>query len=979
MSQIKIKKVLETLSFQLFLFSASLFAWGPDIPIWTEGKVNCFDVDYALDGTIFVAFQPEGTHLMYVYESRDRGYTWDYLWVTDAPSGVGRVRIIADNNKKRIYLFFKERTQPGHYVTPDNRLWMKWVEWEYARASTLPPGPKISVVSDGPIIETSFDVAFDGNMFYVVWLEDYQTNMKKLKIFRGYEWHPDLFNWVESYNQAFDWTEGEGTRATITYGPPTNLYVAYCCHSSSGSGKCFLKSTDRGITWLTPECFHHPTVRYYDPRVAAANVDEPGVWIAYNSDRGGHEIDLYVLYIRSHGLPNDVQISGLGGVDEYIADIKFYKIYSCEYINMVYIHDEEGQYRKAYWMWTSQSDPLNWYDKVQVNDQDITSWPEDVAPRLVYSPGNWASGSGVVFSYFWKHGLYFDAPWNTISGGLLIITANEFTSALQRLVDWKNNTGIPTYMVNWETLPTQGRDKSERIKYTIDFYYRQHGVRYVMLVGDSEKLPVRYVVRAYEKGKAFAANMLNRHWSWDDESGHHEETWSWCSGGQWYRDMAPFVPAFFCSELYYADLYDNSGVFDTWDANRNGYFGEVYRNDFNSEGINLLPDVAVGRVPASNVSEVNNYVTKVINYESHAWNSDWFRRALIFANDEDANWTACGQSVASTMGAAGFDTLYYELKNSLGEVADEHIQRELQKGLGFLLYIGHGPWGMGAYQHWVETGYMLPIVCHTGCHPGDFGPNVLCFSRYRSIDGTIYNRYEDGQHYPCDQFPPPPDPLQPAEIEGSYPEFLLCADSNRGAVAFYGATYATQNPSSDLGKFFFEGYPKGYKLLGDIWIETIKRYYHTHMTSLAPGKESFRGTEIWHWYPSDAYFMIQKFVLFGDPSLRVGGVPSTYTGVADRHTPPLRQFKLVQNYPNPFNSETIIKYELAKETDVSLKIYNILGQLVISLVDKKQIPGTYTVRWDGRDENGRQMPTGIYFVTMRTIDFSKSCKMMLIR
>lgn len=981
MSQIKFKKVMGVLSIQLFLFAANLFAWGPDIPIWTEGKVNCFDVDYALDGTMFVAFQPEGTYLMYVYESRDRGYTWNYLWVTDAHSGVQRVRIIADDNTKRIYLFYKEITQPGYYVTPDNHLWMKWVGWEYARSSIYPPMAKKSVVSDTTIIETSFDVAFDGNKFYVAWLEEYQTTMKRLKIFRGYESHPDLFNWVQSYNKTFDWTAGEGTRVTITYGPPTDLYVAYCCHTSNGSAKCFLKSTDRGINWLTPECFHHPKVQYYDPRVAAANVDEPGVWIAYNSDRGGHEIDLNVLYLRSHWLPNDVQISGLGAVDEYIADIKFYKIYSCEYVNMVYIHDEEGQYRRAYWMWSSQSDPLNWYDKVQMNDQDITSWPEDVAPRLVYSPGNWVGGSGVVFSYFWKRGLYFDAPWNTISGSLLIITANEFASALQPLVDWKNNTGIPTYLVNWESIQNQGRDKAERVKYAIDSYYRQYGVRYVMLVGDSEKFPVRYTLSAYESGKAFPSDMLNRHWSWNDTSGHNEETWNWCNGGPWYPAMVDFMPTFFCSELYYADLYNNSGVFDNWDANNNGYFGERYRSDLNPEGINLMPDVAVGRVPASTVQEVNNYVTKVINYETHAWNSDWFKRALVLASDEKTKWTNCGKNVSATMDAAGFNTVYVELKSNEDEPGDEYVHRELQKGLGFLLYIEHGPWGMGAHQHWVETDYMLPIVCHIGCDPGDFGPNVLCSNPYRSIYGASYNSYANGQHYPCGQLPPHPDPLQPNDTEGSYPEFLLCKHSNRGAIVFYGATYATQDPAHDLGKFFFEGYPKGHKLLGDIWIETVKSYYYTHITGLAPEKDlALRGTTIWDFGPSDAYFMIQKFVLFGDPSLRVGGVPGGYpTAITSRsHTEP-HAFQLLQNYPNPFNAETVISYRLSTETKVSLRIYNILGQLVIKLMDKTQSAGHYMVRWDGKDEKGQPSPSGIYFANMQTNEFSKNCKMMLVR
>ena len=768
---------------------------------------------------------------------------------------------------------------------------------------------------------------------------------------------------------------------TITFAPPNNLYVVYPCNAPDGPFIFLEKSTDGGQTWQDPFWFGHMGLRCYDPRVAAANLDNPGAWIAYNGDRGGHEIDLRVEYISPTGEATERIVSSNTDVDEYIADIKFYKIYSCEYINMVYIHDEEGQYRRAYWMWTSQTDPLNWHDKVEVNDQDITSWPEDVAPRLVYSPGNWLGGSGVVFSYFEKQGLYFDAPWNTISGGLLIVAPDEFQNTLQRLIDWKNKTGIPTYIVNWETLQTQGRDQPEKIKYAIDTHYRQHGVRYVMLVGDSEKLPVRYTLSAYEKGKTFPHDILNHHWSWDDASGHHEETWNWCNGGRWYHAMVDFMPYFFCSELYYADLYDKWGVFDTWDKNNNGYFGERYRSDLNPEGINLMPDVAVGRIPASSVQEVDNYVTKVINYETHAWNSDWFKRAFICASDEDTNWTSCGKCVSATMDAVGINTVYLELKKNLGEVADEHIQRELQKGLGFLLYIGHGPWGMGAYQHWVETDCMLPIVCHTGCDPGDFSPNVLCSNSYLDIFGTTHDKYANGQHYPCSQFPPPPAPLQPNEIEGSYPEFLLCKYSNRGAIAFYGATYATQNPSHDFGKLLFEGYARGHKLLGDIWIETIIRYYNTYIATLLPVKNlAFRGTHIWNWVPSDAYFMSQKFVLFGDPSLRVGGIPAGYpTPVISQSQPEPRNYQLFQNYPNPFNAETIIKYQLPTQTKVTLRIFNILGQLVITLTDKKQPAGQYEIRWNGKDENGMTMPAGIYFANLREDYSSKLIKMVLIR
>lgn len=455
--------------------------------------------------------------------------------------------------------------------------------------------------------------------------------------------------------------------------------------------------------------------------------------------------------------------------------------------------------------------------------------------------------------------------------GLLIVTPREFWDPLTRLWYWKRKTGIPTYMVAWESLQ-YGRDEAERIKYAIDFYYREHQVRYVMLVGDSEKLPVRYTLRAYEYGKFFPEDLLNHVWRWRDERGDgHQEVWNWCAGGPWFNDMAAFVPGFFASELYYADLYGPTGVFQTWDANNNGYFGEAYRNNLNPEGIDLMPDVAVGRVPASTVQEVENYV--VINYEANAAQSRQFKKALIAVNVEENAWVECGAKLKTNLSAKGFTIDYHEIPKDQG--ADQYVKNLSQWGLGFVFYAGHGPRGLGAYRDWLICLDVLPIVVHTGCGAGDFGPNVLAYrdAGYVDIFGRRHTSYAGGEHYPCGQFPPAPKTLQPDEVEGSYAEFLTVSDSQRGAIAYFAATYATQRPSYDLGRFFLEAYTPG-KLLGQMWQEAVRKYYREHVAGkVAPSKEPFRGTEIWSWEPWDLYYMIQKFVLFGDPSLRVGGLP----------------------------------------------------------------------------------------------------------
>jgi hypothetical protein len=84
-----------------------------------------------------------------------------------------------------------------------------------------------------------------------------------------------------------------------------------------------------------------------------------------------------------------------------------------------------------------------------------------------------------------------------------------------------------------------------------------------------------------------------------------------------------------------------------------------------------------------------------------------------------------------------------------------------------------------------------------------------------------------------------------------------------------------------------------------------------------------------------------------------------------------KDFELYQSYPNPFNNQTIIKYDLLKPCQVSLTIYNILGQKVKTLVNERQEAGSKTVSWDGKDEKGKDMSSGIYFYQLSTVSMGK--------
>ena len=92
-----------------------------------------------------------------------------------------------------------------------------------------------------------------------------------------------------------------------------------------------------------------------------------------------------------------------------------------------------------------------------------------------------------------------------------------------------------------------------------------------------------------------------------------------------------------------------------------------------------------------------------------------------------------------------------------------------------------------------------------------------------------------------------------------------------------------------------------------------------------------------------------------------------------------QSFRLFQNYPNPFNPQTQISYALPQTCDVRVTVYNLLGQRVRVLVDGHQQAGCITVHWDGKDEQGTDVASGIYFYKIEAGDFVDAKKMLLLK
>ncbi|MGE5692981.1 MAG: T9SS type A sorting domain-containing protein, partial [Candidatus Zixiibacteriota bacterium] len=109
----------------------------------------------------------------------------------------------------------------------------------------------------------------------------------------------------------------------------------------------------------------------------------------------------------------------------------------------------------------------------------------------------------------------------------------------------------------------------------------------------------------------------------------------------------------------------------------------------------------------------------------------------------------------------------------------------------------------------------------------------------------------------------------------------------------------------------------------------------------------------------------------------VYGLVSTATAEERKNHP--ARFELSQNYPNPFNPTTTIRYFLPKREKVTLEIFNLLGERVRALSEQEQMAGEHTAVWDGKDERGKTMSSGIYFYQLRGEGFSETKKMLLLK
>jgi hypothetical protein len=416
---------------------------------------------------------------------------------------------------------------------------------------------------------------------------------------------------------------------------------------------------------------------------------------------------------------------------------------------------------------------------------------------------------------------------------LVVIGPAEYNSQISPLITHKIGKGVTSKFVSLDEIyggtyfPATGRDSQEKIKYFIKNAIENWLTVYVLIVGGSSKVPVR-------------------------------DTHVYIASDPEYGDEV------FASDLYYADIYNGTGGFCSWDSNNNNIFGEYHWLD-QTDAVDLHPDVYLTRLPATSGSQVTACVNKIKTYENTpGYQQSWFTNLVLVGGDSfpDSGTVDEGefsnQKVADVMTGFAPDKIWASNGKLSGwaPTGVANIKGAINTGCGFVAFDGHGNTGIWAthphddFSTWLPTPAMgikssdiqtlsnsnkLPIVTVVACSTAKFAADTNCFNW-----AFLYN-------------------------------------SNGGAIGTFGCTglgYGSPGPgytSSVIGKIGLDTY-KAYKTdqattLGEMWSKALNRYIKSGMDDTD-------------------YKTVEEWAAFGDPSLVIGeqsqspAKPQTPSGTA---------------------------------------------------------------------------------------------------
>ena len=389
---------------------------------------------------------------------------------------------------------------------------------------------------------------------------------------------------------------------------------------------------------------------------------------------------------------------------------------------------------------------------------------------------------------------------------LLILCPADYEETLQPFVDYKIGKGISTYVSTLDDIPQQGLDIQEDIKYYIKDALDNWDITYVILIGagveGQEVFPVRQ---------------------------------AWIGSGSY--------ESYFPSDLYYADIYNATGNFSTWDANDNQRYGE-YPNDV--DAMDLYPDVYISRLPCNNTAELEDVINKFIYYMDHNKITNKIVQIggdTFVGDPQDVNEGEYTNEVVLE-GLPGYDAI--QLWGSNKKLTKFHLLTSFLKGVDFVDFSGHGSYlsfathPPGDDTVWIPKGLTSRLS-------GFLWINVDYLFNSKKFPVVVYNACS------CSKF---------SASENCLSWYTL-KRPNGGAIATFGASgigygsYGYAEPTRLFGWMevhIFEGLYND-NILGDVWGDCITNYANSF--ELDDGD----------------YKTIVEVTLFGDPSMAIADGP----------------------------------------------------------------------------------------------------------
>lgn len=377
-----------------------------------------------------------------------------------------------------------------------------------------------------------------------------------------------------------------------------------------------------------------------------------------------------------------------------------------------------------------------------------------------------------------------------------------------------------------------GRDAPERLKRELYRRWKEEQLGFALLVGDADTLPVRFMV-------------LDR-----------------CT-------EPAFHCAFYPSDHYYADLARADGSFDDWNAEQAGfhagYLGEVRGECHKDEPINFdrisyAPEIALGRWPVSSVEELRAVAAKTL-----AWKPAGARPRVLLAHAPE--WIDArpqASALADAWQAAGCE-VERQLYDEAGTTpSTQSVKQALLGGVDLAVHLGHGSeetWHrcLGPAERDALAAAHPAVFLSIGCSTAHLC-NEPPYQPYLDTAGIAHRGTNAGEVFR--EPPPPPSCYQPGALNSSGLGERLLRMPSGGAVAYIGCGTGAQPCALSL----LEGFGRALaddpaRTVGEAWQKALAFYFeHEHLAELKPDAG---------WYPPSIFFQGMKFLVYGDPTLRL--------------------------------------------------------------------------------------------------------------